>query len=46
LLGKLPEPGKRAVVMVTHDPSGAAYCTRLLNISDGLLESDEAVVRP
>src|SRR5260221_3344382 len=39
LLGKLPEPGKRAVVMVTHDPSGAAYGTRLVKIRDGLLES-------
>src|SRR5438046_1145866 len=34
LLGKLPEPGKRAVVMVTHDPSGAAYGTRLVKIRD------------
>ena len=46
LLSKLPEPGKRAVVMVTHDPSGAAYGTRLVKIRDGLLESDEAVRRP
>ena len=45
LLGKLPEPGKRAVVMVTHDPSGAAYGTRLVKIRDGLLESDEAIRR-
>jgi len=45
LLGKLPEAGKRAVVMVTHDPSGAAYGTRLVKIRDGLLESDEAVMR-
>ena len=46
LLGKLPEPGKRAVVMVTHDPSGAAYGTRLVKIRDGLVESDEAIRRP
>jgi len=46
LLSKLPEPGKRAVVMVTHDLSGAAYGTRLVKISDGLLESDEMVRRP
>ena len=45
LLGKLPEPGKRAVVMVTHDPSGAQYGTRLVKIRDGLLESDEAIRR-
>jgi putative ABC transport system ATP-binding protein len=43
LLSKLPEPGKRAVIMVTHDPNGAAYGTRLVRIRDGLLESDEAV---
>ncbi len=46
LLSKLPEPGKRAVVMVTHDPSGAQFGTRLVKIRDGLLESDEAIRRP
>jgi putative ABC transport system ATP-binding protein len=45
LLSKLPEPGKRAVIMVTHDPSAAAYGTRLVRIRDGLIESDEPVVR-
>jgi putative ABC transport system ATP-binding protein len=45
LLSKLPEPGKRAVIMVTHDPTAAAYGTRLVRIRDGLIESDEAVVR-
>jgi len=45
LLAKLPEPGKRAVVMVTHDPSAAAYGTRIVQIRDGLLESDAPVVR-
>jgi putative ABC transport system ATP-binding protein len=44
LLSKLPEPGKRAVIMVTHDPSAAAYGTRLVKIRDGLIESDEPVV--
>jgi putative ABC transport system ATP-binding protein len=43
LLSKLPEPGKRAVIMVTHDPSAAAYGTRLVKIRDGLVESDEPV---
>lgn len=43
LLSKLPEPGKRAVIMVTHDPNGAAYGTRLVRIRDGLLESDEQI---
>ena len=45
LLSKLPEPGKRAVVMVTHDPTAAAFGTRLVKIRDGLIESDEPVVR-
>jgi putative ABC transport system ATP-binding protein len=43
LLSKLPEPGKRAVVMVTHDPVAASYGTRLVKIRDGLIESDEPV---
>jgi len=46
LLSKLPEPGKRAVIMVTHDPSAAAYGTRLVKIRDGLIESDEPVAKP
>lgn len=45
LLGNLPEAGKRAVVMVTHDPNGARYGTRLVKIRDGLLEADEPVIR-
>jgi putative ABC transport system ATP-binding protein len=45
LLSKLPEPGKRAVIMVTHDPSAASFGTRLVKIRDGLLESDEPVRR-
>lgn len=45
LLSKLPEPGKRAVIMVTHDPTAASYGTRLVRIRDGLVESDEPVVR-
>jgi len=43
LLASLPEPGKRAVVMVTHDPVGASYGTRIVRIRDGLVESDEPV---
>src|SRR5436305_1944469 len=42
-VAKLPEPGKRAVIMVTHDPTAAAYGTRLVKIRDGLIESDEPV---
>ncbi len=39
LLRKLPEKGKRAVVMVTHDPQAAAYGDRIVHIRDGLIES-------
>ena len=46
LLAGLPEAGKRAVVMVTHDPSAAQYGTRIVRIRDGLIEADEPVVRP
>jgi putative ABC transport system ATP-binding protein len=46
LLAKLPEPGKRAVIMVTHDPTAGSYGTRIVKIRDGLIESDEPVVRP
>ncbi|VTS03160.1 ABC transporter ATP-binding protein [Tuwongella immobilis] len=40
LLRTLPEPGKRSVVMVTHDPNSAHYADRLITIRDGLLDSD------
>ena len=45
LLANLPEPGKRAVVMVTHDPTAASYGTRLVKIRDGLVEADEPIPR-
>jgi len=45
LLASLPEPGRRAVVMVTHDPHGAQFGTRLVQIRDGLIEADEPVRR-
>jgi putative ABC transport system ATP-binding protein len=38
LLRGLPEAGRRAVVMVTHDPTGAAIADRIIHIADGLLE--------
>jgi putative ABC transport system ATP-binding protein len=44
LLAALPEPGRRAVVMVTHDPAAARFGTRLVKIKDGLVESDAPVV--
>lgn len=45
LLAALPEPERRAVVMVTHDPNAAAYGTRLVTIRDGAVESDGPVNR-
>ncbi|HEY2787729.1 MAG TPA: ABC transporter ATP-binding protein [Fimbriiglobus sp.] len=45
LLASLPEPGRRCVVVVTHDVSAAAFGTRLVKIRDGVLESDEQVTR-
>ncbi len=41
LLRSLPEAGKRAVVMVTHDPLAAAYGDRVVHIRDGLVEREE-----
>src|SRR5262249_51442308 len=41
LLRSLPEAGRRAVVMVTHDATAAAYGTRLIRLRDGLVESEE-----
>jgi putative ABC transport system ATP-binding protein len=38
LLRALPEAGRRAVVMVTHDASAAAGGDRLIHIRDGLLD--------
>jgi putative ABC transport system ATP-binding protein len=40
LLRSLPETGRRAVVMVTHDKGAAAYGDRLVTIRDGLLASE------
>ncbi len=42
LLAALPEPARRAVIMVTHDPQAAAVGTRVIRIRDGLVESDQA----
>jgi len=41
LLRSLPEPGKRALVMVTHDRKAAEYGDRIVHIRDGLLASEE-----
>jgi putative ABC transport system ATP-binding protein len=37
LLRSLPEDGRRAVVMVTHDPHAATYGDRVVHIRDGLI---------
>ena len=43
LLRSLPEPGKRALVMVTHDRKAADYGDRIVHIQDGLVASEEMV---
>ncbi len=43
LLRSLPEPGRRAVVMVTHDAHAAAYGDRIVHIRDGLVASEESL---
>src|SRR5215510_8835304 len=40
LLRSLPEPGRRSVVMVTHDAQAAAYGERVIHIRDGLIDTD------
>lgn len=46
LLRSLPEPGKRSVVMVTHDAQAAAYGERVIHIRDGLVDGEEPVLDP
>ena len=41
LLRSLPQPGKRSVVMVTHDANAAAYGDRIVHIRDGRVESED-----
>ena len=43
LLRSLPEPGKRSVVMVTHDAHAATFGDRIVHIRDGLVDSEEWV---
>jgi putative ABC transport system ATP-binding protein len=43
LLQGLPEPGRRSVVMVTHDAEAARYGDRVVHIRDGRVESQEPV---
>src|SRR3954468_2813913 len=46
LLRGLPEPGKRAVVMVTHDRRAADYGDRLIHIQDGRVAAEEDLREP
>jgi putative ABC transport system ATP-binding protein len=41
VLRELPEPGKRSLVMVTHDRKAAEYGDRILHIRDGLVAAEE-----
>jgi putative ABC transport system ATP-binding protein len=41
ILRALPEPGRRTVVIVTHDAHAAAHADRLIKIQDGLLASEK-----
>jgi putative ABC transport system ATP-binding protein len=41
LLRSLPEAGKRALIMVTHDRKAADYGDRIIHIQDGLIASEE-----
>ena len=41
LLRSLPEAGKRAVVMVTHDRKAADYTDRIFHIEDGVIAREE-----
>ncbi len=43
LLRSLPAAGRRAVVVVTHDPQAAAHGDRVVHIRDGRVESQEQV---
>jgi putative ABC transport system ATP-binding protein len=43
LLRRLPEAGRRSVVMVTHDSEAAAYGDRLVSLRDGLVETEKVL---
>jgi len=45
LLSKIAKERGNSIIMVTHDPRAAGYGTRLIQLRDGLIESD-AEVRP
>jgi putative ABC transport system ATP-binding protein len=43
LLRRLPQTGKRSVVLVTHDRQAAEIADRILHVRDGLIMSEEPV---
>jgi putative ABC transport system ATP-binding protein len=43
LLREIPEPGKRSLVMVTHDRTAAGYADRLIRIQDGRIATEETL---
>lgn len=45
LLRGLPEPGKRSLVMVTHDRRAAEYGDRLVHIRDGVVAGEERLTQ-
>lgn len=46
LLRSLPEAGRRAVVVVTHDPVAAAVGDRIIHIGDGVIAKEEVLKAP
>jgi putative ABC transport system ATP-binding protein len=44
LLRSLPEVGRRAVVMVTHDATAAEFGDRVIHIQDGLVDAEEKLL--
>jgi putative ABC transport system ATP-binding protein len=46
LLRILPEAGRRAVVMVTHDSQAASVADRIIHIADGLIDAEEQLTSP
>lgn len=44
LLKSLPEPGKRSLVMVTHDRNAANIGHRLVHIQDGIVAQEEMLL--
>jgi putative ABC transport system ATP-binding protein len=43
LLARIARERGNSIIMVTHDPRAASYGTRLIQLRDGLIESDERV---